>query len=161
MRDIIQILFLSLCCLFCASCRTTNAEHWSLTAKEFFDLEGTYVERYAEAWGWGSNLKRGREILRQLASLTPRELSEFKEALYQGERVAFYGGPIAATAYTGDMGTEGGFYVRVVSPKGKSIDPESVLWDALVCGKILHVFPRNRIIVIEVNESDFRVLLGG
>jgi hypothetical protein len=133
-----------------------------------FDLEGFLRSgrhlrgQYAESWGWGSNLKRGREIIRKLASLTPRELAQLDKAIYQGERVAFYGGPIATTAYTGDVGTEGGFYLRVVTPAGKSIiDPGSVLWDALVYGKILQVFPRNRIIVIEVNEADFRVLLGG
>jgi len=35
------------------------------------------------------------------------------------------------------------------------------MWDVLVRGKVLQVLPKNKIIVIEVNEEDFQVLSSG
>jgi len=74
---------------------------------------------------------------------------------YRGERVAFAGGAAGAL---NDLITENGIFLRVVNPEGKDLRPHSVLWEVMICGKILNIYPKNKILVIEVMEKDWQVL---
>ena len=109
----------------------------------------------AETYGWKSELERGHHIVESLAALSGKEKNiEFTG--YRGERVAFVGG--GAPGGMNDLLIEGGFYLRVVNPHGKDLRPQAVWWNAIVCGTIIQVFPENKIIVITVDEKNWRTL---
>jgi hypothetical protein len=111
----------------------------------------------AEARGWGANLRRGREIIRELTASSPERLDKVPFSAYRGERVALVGRAVLTTlAHASDFGTEGGFYVRVVNLECKDLRPHGIMWEVMVCGKILQVLPKNKIIVIEVDEKDWQ-----
>ena len=117
-------------------------------------------ESIAKRHGWLANLKRGHEIVQKLASLSPGELEKVKISAYREERVAFVGVG-APPGGTNDLVTESDFYLRVVNPSGKDLRPQSVWWEVMICGKILQVLPKNKIIVIEVDENDWRITQTG
>jgi hypothetical protein len=113
-------------------------------------------ERMAKSFGWSTNFSRGREIVNKLASLSPDELEKLDITAYRGERVAF-GGVGAPPGGSNDLVTENGFYLRVLNRSGKDLRPKSVWWEVMVCGKILQVLPKNKIIMIEVDEKDWKI----
>ena len=105
---------------------------------------------------WQQGLQRGGEILHEISALTPEASKEFKVLAYRGESVAFraVGAPPGST---NDLSTKDGFYLRVVTRHGKDLRPQAVWWEVLVFGKIQQVLPQNKIIVLEVNEEDWKV----
>jgi hypothetical protein len=117
-------------------------------------------EQIAEHHGWLANYKRGQEILQNLSTLGPEAAKTMGITAYRQEKVAFVGGG-APPGGTNDLITEGGFYVRVVNKAGKDLRPTSVWWEVLVRGEVWQVLPENKIIVLEVDESDWIVLQTG
>jgi hypothetical protein len=123
----------------------------------FFSLSlaaETSAQRYPHL---RERLKRGQEIVGTLSALNPKQADEFDVTSFGKEIVEFVGGG-APPGATNDLLIEGGYYLRVVNPQNKDLRPHSVLWEVHVRGKILHVFPKNKIIVIEVQEKDWNVL---
>lgn len=108
--------------------------------------------------GWTENYKRGQEILHELSALGPKEKRKLPPTSYRDERVAFVG-DAAPPGGTNDLVTDRGFYLRVVNKDGKDLRPHGITWIVVVCGKVWQVFPENKIIVIEVEEEDWEVLM--
>lgn len=117
-------------------------------------------EGLAKSFGWKTNLERGGEILKVLTALSAGEAKRLNIAAYGDERVAFSGGT-APPGGTNDLVTEKGYYLRVVNPAGKDLRPHAVWWPVIVCGKIQRVLLQNKIIVIEVDEKDWKVIETG
>ena len=109
----------------------------------------------AETYGWKAELERGHEIVKSLSALGVK-LKNLEFTGYRDERVAFIGG--GTPGGMNDLLIEGGFYLRVVNPRGKDLRPEAVWWNAIVCGSIIQVFPENKIIVIRVDEKNWKTL---
>lgn len=122
--------------------------------------EAKVKEEVAKARAWFPYLNRGREIANEIARLTPEKLPEVKVSAYRGERVAFMG-VTALPGASNDLLTKDGLYLRVVNPAGKDLRPRSLWWEVMVCGKILQVLPRNKVIVIEVKEEDWQIVQTG
>jgi hypothetical protein len=117
-------------------------------------------EGFAKRFGWLTNFNRGQAILREIVS-TAGKAKSFDVTAYRGENVAFTGAG-APPGGTDDLITDAGFYLRVINPAGKDLRPKNVMWaEVMICGKILQVFPENKIIVIEVDEKDLKVLQTG
>jgi hypothetical protein len=133
----------------------------SLRAADSSNAPSPY-EDLAKRYGWSTNVSRGKEIVQKLAALSPEELQKVDITAYRGERVAFVGG-VAPPGGSNDLVTGDGFYLRVVnkSGKGKDLRPHSAWWEVMICGKILQVLPQNRIIVIEVDEKDWKIIQTG
>ena len=111
-------------------------------------------EEIAAARGWLTNYTRGREIIRELSRVSPERREKPWTDKYRGETVAFAGA--TAPPGTEDLLTEGGFYLRVLYPKGKEPGPRGYIWhEIMVRGTILRVYPANSLIVIEVDEEQF------
>lgn len=143
MKTLIALLFL--CC--------------ALQAADTTHAPDSY-EPIAKGYGWLSNLKRGEDIVHKLAAMSSEELRKVEVTAYRGERVAFIGSG-APPGGTNDLLTEGGFYLRVLTPSGKDLRPQSVWWEVIVCGKILQILPKNKIIVIEIDEKDWKIIQTG
>jgi hypothetical protein len=89
----------------------------------------------------------------QFYIIAPACLSPWTDK-YRGEQVAFAGA--TAPPGTEDLLTEGGFYLRVLYPKGKEPAPRNYIWhEIMVRGTILRVYPANSLIVIQVDEEQF------
>jgi hypothetical protein len=117
-------------------------------------------EAIAKGFGWLTNFDRGEAILHEIASTTDKE-KMFDVTAHRGERVAF-SGATAPPGATNDLLADSGFYLRVINRDGKDRRPKNVMWcEVMICGKILQVFPKNKIIVIEVEEKDWKVLQTG
>ncbi|MFO0808266.1 MAG: hypothetical protein U0746_06560 [Gemmataceae bacterium] len=54
--------------------------------------------------------------------------------------------------------TPDGFYLRIVTKDATDLRPIAVRWSVLLCGEVQQVLPENKIIVVEVNPSDWFVL---
>jgi len=120
------------------------------------DDVGKLYSKFVEEKGWLGDYKRGKEIISSLSHLSAEELKKIDIARYCGENVAFVGRGAGAT---NDLVTEEGFYLRVVNPKGKDLRPHSVSWGVLVHGRVLQVLAQNKIILIEVRDKDWIVLI--
>ena len=131
----------------------------SLRAADSTNAPSPY-EAMAKSYGWSTNLSRGKEIVQELAALSPEGLEKVDITAYRGERVAFVGGG-APPGGSNDLVTEHGFYLRVVNKSGKDLRPHSVWWEVMICGKILQVLPKNKIIVIELDEKDWKIIQTG
>ena len=140
----LALLFL-LCCSLHAADSTNTPSRYEAMANEF---------------GWTTNLNRGREISKKIASLTQDERKKLDISAYRGERVAF-GGVAAPPGGSNDLLTSDGFYLRVVNRAGKDLRPPSFWWEVMVCGKISQVLPENKLIVIEVDEEDWKIIQTG
>ena len=112
---------------------------------------------WAEAWGWSAEYTRGQEVLRGMEALRPDQRGEHDITAFRGERIAFLAGPAPAGG-TNDLIIRGGYYLRIVNPANKDLRPHAVYWIVMVRGKIQQVLPRNRLIVLEVNQDDYRVV---
>jgi hypothetical protein len=137
-------LFL-LCCSLRAADGTNAPSPYDAMAKDF---------------GWTTNLNRGREISKKIASLTLDERPKLAISAYRGERVAFVG-VVASPGSSNDLLTSDGFYLRVVNRAGKDLRPHSVWWEVMVYGKISQVIAENKLIVIEVDEKDWKIIQTG
>jgi hypothetical protein len=102
------------------------------------------------------SFQRGQEIIGKLSALTKEETAKFDIGAYRGEVVTFIGGS-APPGGTNDLVMAGGYYLRIVNPQNKDLRPHSVWWEGEVTGTILQVLPKNKIIVIEVQEKDWVV----
>jgi hypothetical protein len=120
------------------------------------DLEKVNADIAAEQ-GWLSEYQRGKKILQTLASITQEERQKLAVTAYRGESVAFVGAG-APPGATNDLLIGGGYYLRVVTGKGKDLRPRATKWEILVRGKILQVLPENKIIVLQVAAPDWRVI---
>jgi hypothetical protein len=145
----IVMVLMGLCC---ASCRTTH----TTPLEEAKDVE----EELAKTRGWFANLRLGREIVQELTKLSPEKLARVKVSAYRGERVAFMG-VAALPGASNDLFIRNGYYLRVLNPAGKDLRPRSVWWEVMVCGRVLQVLPKNKIIVIQVNEEDWQIFQTG
>jgi hypothetical protein len=114
-------------------------------------------DRIAKSFGWEDDLNRGQKMINVLSGLRPQALAKVEVSAYRGERVAF-DGVAAPPGASNDLITANGFYLRVINRARKDLRPQSVAWEVMVRGKILQVLPESRIIVIEVNESDWRII---
>ena len=126
------------------ACTTVNPGH---SPKESDVYQGIALAR-----GWLANYDRGREIIHELSGVSPEHRQKPWSDKYRGETVAFAG----ATAPAGgeDLLTDGGFYLRVLYPKGKEPGPRGYIWhEMMVRGTILRVYPANSMIVILVDEE--------
>lgn len=112
-----------------------------------------YVEASIEASGLKNEWKVGQGIEKEVfvANRTHKKVTLLGEG-----RVAFCGGSRGATA---DIITYGGTYIRVVCRGGYDPRPKSTTFCALVVGRIVAVYPKHRLVVLEVKESDYNVLL--
>jgi hypothetical protein len=138
-------VFTSACCSVAQTSQTNSAGVYEAFAKEF---------------GWLTSFNHGMAILHEIASATAKE-KKFDVDAFRGEKVAFRG-VTAPPGSTNDLIGDGGFYLRVVNPQGKDLRPKNVKWaEVMICGKILQVLPENKIIVIEVDEKDLKVLQTG
>lgn len=117
-------------------------------------------EETAKSYGWLPELRRGKEIVQKLSGMNFKELREIDLTAYRGEKVAFIAGT-APPGGTNDLVTEDGFYLRIVNPQGKDLRPRAVWWEVIICGKILQVKAENKIIIIEVDEKDWKVIQTG
>jgi hypothetical protein len=135
------------------------APFFACLAGDSEDIERLYrkYRPVAEGKGWLDNYKRGHEILLELSRLSPEQQKKVDIAKYRGERIAVVGGS-APPGATNDLVTDGGFYLRVVNPKGKDLRPPSP-GTILIRGTILQVLPMNKIIVIKVSNKDWEVLM--
>jgi len=97
--------------------------------------------------------------VQKLAAKSPEESQKVEINAYRGERVAFAG--VGAPGGSNDLVTEHGFYLRVVNRSGKDLRPQSVWWEVMICGKILQVLPENKIIVIEVEDKNWKIIQTG
>jgi hypothetical protein len=111
----------------------------------------------AEQKGWLENYQKGKEVLQKLSELGRDVENKRDMAAYRGEKLAFVGIP-APPGGTDDLITDGGFYLRVLSKDGKDLHPRAKLWEVIVCGTVLQVLPRNKLIVIGVDREDWLVL---
>jgi len=107
--------------------------------------------------GMRDELKRGREIIRELSALPPEQTEKYDVTAFRDAVVTFIGGT-APPAATNDLLIEGGYYLRVVNPRQKDLRPHAVAWEVVVKGKIMQVLPKHKIIVLEVQEKDWFVL---
>jgi hypothetical protein len=125
---------------------------WSLVAQDGPKKPNDVHATIAIERGWVTNYARGREIIRELSAVSPERREKPWTDAYRGEKVVFTG----ATAPSGndDLLTEGGFYLRVLYPKGKKPAPRTYIWhESMVHGTILRVYPANSLIVIEVDDE--------
>jgi hypothetical protein len=83
-------------------------------------------ESIAVARGWLTNFTRGREIIREISAVSPERREKPWTDKYRGEKVAF--GGATAPPGTEDLLTEGGFYLRVLYPKGKEPGARNYIW---------------------------------
>jgi hypothetical protein len=125
---------------------------WSATAQIATTKTNDVYESIAVARGWVTNYMRGREIIRELSAVSPERREKPWTDKYRGEKVAFAGA--TAPPGTEDLLTEGGFYLRVLYPKGKEAASRNYFWhEIMVNGTILRVYPANSLIVIQVDEE--------
>jgi len=138
---------------------TVVAPFFACLAGDREDIDRRYKQYrpFAEGKGWLDSYKRGHEILLELSRLSPEQHEKVDIAKYRGERIAVVGGS-APPGATNDLVTDGGFYLRVVNPKGKDLRPPSP-GSVLIRGTILQVLPKNKIIVIKVSNKDWEVLM--
>ena len=53
---------------------------------------------------------------------------------------------------------ENGYYVLIVIvPQEKDLRPTAVVWGVIFRGHILQILPKNRLLIVEVREKDYRV----
>ena len=105
---------------------------------------------------WKVPLQRGEEIFREISSLAPEEIKKLKFGIYRDEVVAFRGGNFC---YIDDLLIGNGFYIRVVHTPQKNFRPNHCMWyEVLARGKILQVYPENKIIVLEVSEDNWSLI---
>jgi len=102
-------------------------------------------------------LKRGQEIVGKLSALSSKQIDAFDVTSFRDEIVEFVGVG-APPGATNDLLIQGEYYLRVVNPQNKDLRPHSVGWEVHVRGKILHVLPKHRIILLQVQEKDWNVL---
>jgi hypothetical protein len=131
----------------------------------FFTLLTTSVETwgqvradtaYRQSPDSQAEMKRGREILRKIASLNKKAIARFNPTNYQNEIVSFTGISTPPEACH-DLLIENGFYLRIVNPEHKDLRPQAIRWEVWVRGKVLNVLPENKIIVLQVEEKDWHV----
>jgi len=111
---------------------------------------------------WSPAEKRGQEILSKLASLTPKQIRNFDVTTFRDETVVFYGWPAmpgacndVETGKTAAGNSISGFYIRVVNPSGKDLRGPSASWEVYIRGKILQVYPANKVIVLQIKDDDY------
>lgn len=110
--------------------------------------------------GWFPEWERGQKIMSDVAHLSPNQLRDPDNLAYRDMVIAVEGS-VVPPGGTNDLVTENGFYVRVVSPKGEDLRPNSVWWTAMIRGRVLQVLPLNKVIVIEIKENGWRTLETG
>jgi hypothetical protein len=126
-----------------------------------FGVEPDNANRYqriAEDHKWIQSYKEGKEIIEKLTSWNKKEALDI--GMYRDEEVTLVGVG-APPGSTNDLVTEKGFYLRVVTKKGKDLRPHSVWWEVMIHGKILQVLPENKIIVIEIKDEDWVIIQTG
>ncbi len=138
---------------------TAVAPFFTCLAGDTEDMEKSYKEyrQVAKGKGWLASYNRGHEILSELLRLSPEQQKKMDIAAYRGERIAVVGGS-APPGATNDLVTDGGFYLRVVNPKGKDLHPPSP-GNVMIRGTIMQVFPQNKIIIIKVSNKDWDILM--
>jgi len=125
---------------------------WSVEAQDSSMKTNDIYKSIAVERGWVTNYTRGREIIRELAAVSPEHREKPWTDKYRGEKVAFPGA--TAPPGTEDLLIEGGFYLRVLYAEGKRPAPRHYIWyEIMVRGTILRVYPANSLIVIEVDEE--------
>jgi hypothetical protein len=112
--------------------------------------------KLAKELGWLDDYKRGKEIVRAISSLRPDELQKTDIAFHRGEKVAFVGS--GTSGATNDLMTKSGYYLRIVNPTGKDLRPQATGWSVIVRGKILQVWPANKVIEIEIRDKDWQLI---
>jgi hypothetical protein len=134
-------------------------------------LAGCATERPPHNWTeFDAAAKRGEEICRRIAAMTREEIKSYENPDY-GSTVAFYCWPARCEDISGAVrcacndGVTGktnfgesmeGFYIRVVTKSGKSLTPRHCAgWEFYVRGKIINVYPSNRVIVLLVRDEDY------
>ena len=112
-----------------------------------------YIEASVEASDLKNEWIAGHGIEKELFSANRTG----KTMTLRGDgNVTFCGGSRGATA---DIITYGGTYIRVICRGGYDPRPKSTTFCALVTGRIVTVYPKHRVVVLEVKESDYLVLL--
>ncbi len=115
--------------------------------------------RIAQHIGWQTEYLRGAEILNNLTSASKDKKILAVDA-FRGETVAIMGAG-APPGGSNDLLTSDGYYLRVVTPGGEDLRPQSVWWEVLVRGVIQQVLLENKIIVIEVEKEGWQIIQTG
>jgi len=111
--------------------------------------------RFVQHFGWVAEHSRGTEILKSLTAAS-KEQQKLAIDAFRGEKVAFIGVGAPAGG-SNDLLIPDGFYLRVITPGGEDLRPQSVWWEVLVQGVIQQVLLENKIIVIEVNKEGWQI----
>lgn len=108
-----------------------------------------------ETLGWRDDYQRGLKFVDELLGLSPDDLKKAAFNAYRGMKVAFeaWGAPPGGT---NDLVTKDGFYIRVVAKQNKDLRPTFAGSEVAIRGEILQVFTENKIIVLEVDEKDWK-----
>ena len=111
--------------------------------------------RFVQHFGWAAEYRHGGEILKSLTAAS-KEQQKLAIDAFRGEKVAFIGVGAPAGG-SNDLLIPDGFYLRVITPGGEDLRPQSVWWEVLVQGVIQQVLLENKIIVIEVNKEGWQI----
>jgi hypothetical protein len=115
---------------------------------------------FAKWKGWREEYNKGKQLIRELKSLSTEQIKEYGVKAHRDEKLSFVGSG-APPGGTNDLILEGGYYLRVVNPEGeeaKDLRPHAAMWEVMLRGTVLQVLPENKIIVLEVGEKDWEVL---
>ena len=108
---------------------------------------------------WTKSFNNGRRILKEISDNNQAK-KKIDIAAFRGEKVSFVGGG-APPGATNDLLIEQGYYVRIITPDGKDLRPNSVWWEVLIQGEILQVYPEHKIIVLKIVPEDWKVIQTG
>ncbi len=136
-----------------AGCKTNAAAR---KKGDFDPLIEKKAKSAARESGWLKSYKRGKRVLEELSAFREKNRKQGDITKYWGETVAFLG---AGTATTNDLTIDRGFYLRVVTKTKEDLRFPATAWSVLVHGKILDVFLENKVIVLEVSEKGWCVLV--
>jgi len=114
-------------------------------------------DRIAKAYGFFPEFERGRALVRTLSALHSDNSRKFDPTDFVDHLVAFVGVG-AEPGATNDLFIQGGYYLRVANPKNLDLRPHDIGWEVIIRGKILMVLPQNKLIIIEVDESSWKVI---
>ncbi|HWB59443.1 MAG TPA: hypothetical protein VG733_08125 [Chthoniobacteraceae bacterium] len=123
-----------------------------------FKFDPKDADRYAPVAknkGLLDEYQLGTKIIEDLSNMKPADMDKFDIKSYRGVKVTFYGST-APPGATNDLFTLRGYYIRVVN--AHDLRPRAVAWDVLVSGTILQVIPQNKVIVLKVNDEDWKIV---
>jgi len=142
-----------------AGCSLRSSKPTEESAPKAEDADHRHLA-LAEVWGWKSEYTRGQAMICTMEGLRPEEREHYDITAFRGESVAFFGW-IAPSGGTNDLLTRNGYLLRIVNVDNKDLRPQAAWWTVMVRGKVQQVLPANRIIVLEVDEGDWRILQTG